>query len=183
MLCSRCDVLRLFALIGLLLSFGPSVVLAQEEEESAESKQYREDYDRLQKAVGVSDPLKRADLLYDFMKDRPNSKVFDYAQGNYLLVLEGLSKAEKYPQVITLAERFIKLRPRVGETYYFYGAALKNLQRYPEAISALAKCAVTKNSAARKAREFLEYVYRSQNSGSIVGLDRILKQAQTQMGQ
>ncbi len=183
MRCSRCDILRVFALIGLLLSFGLSVVFAQEEEESAETKQYREDYDRLQKAVGVSDPLKRADLLYDFMRDRPNSKVFDYAQGNYLLVLEGMSKAEKYPQVITLAERLIKLRPKVGETYYFYGAALKNLQRYPEAMSALAKCSVTKNSAARKAREFLEYVYRSQNSGSLVGLDKLLKQAQTEMGQ
>jgi tetratricopeptide (TPR) repeat protein len=107
--------------------------------------------------------------------------VIDYAQGNYLLVLENLSKAEKYPQVITLAERFIKLRPKVGETYYFYGAALKNQQRYPEAISALAKCAMTKNSAARKAREFLEFVYRSQNSGSLIGLDKILKQAQTEM--
>ena len=181
MRCSKADVLRMFALFGLLLSFGLPVAVAQEEEESAETKQYREDYDRLQKALGVSDPLKRADVLYALVKDRPNSKVIDYAQGNYLLVLENLSKAEKYPQVITLAERFIKLRPKVGETYYFYGAALKNQQRYPEAISALAKCAMSKNSAARKAREFLEFVYRSQNSGSLIGLDKILKQAQTEM--
>jgi len=117
------------------------------------------------------------------MKDRPDSKVFDYAQGNYLLALENLSKAEKFQQVISLSERFIKLRPKVGETYYFYGAALKNMQRYPEAIDALAKCAVTKNSASRKAREFLEYVYRGQNSGSLIGLNKVLKKAQGEMGQ
>jgi len=183
MRCSRSDILRMFALLSLLLSFSLPAAIAQEEEESAADKQYREDYNSLQKALAVSNPVKRADLLYEFMKDRPDSKVFDYAQGNYLLALENLSKAEKFQQVISLSERFIKLRPKVGETYYFYGAALKNMQRYPEAIDALAKCAVTKNSASRKAREFLEYVYRGQNSGSLIGLNKVLKKAQGEMGQ
>ncbi|NWG12076.1 MAG: hypothetical protein HXY20_00905 [Acidobacteria bacterium] len=172
---------RLLVLIMLALGAGLADARAQEEEEPAETRQYRQDYERLQKAMSVSDPVKRADALYAMMKDRPDSKVFDYAQGNYLLILESLSKAEKYAQVATLAQRFINLRPRVGETYYFYGAALKNLQRYPESIEALAKCAVTKNSASRKARDFLEFVYRSQNKGSLVGLDRVLKKAQTEM--
>ena len=176
--------LGLLAMIGLLVCFGVAAARVQEqEEESAETKQYREDYDRMQKAVAISDPVKRADALFAMMRDRPDSKVFDYAQGNYLLVLENLSKTEKYAQVVTLSERFMKLRPKVGETYYFYGAALKNLQRYPEAMNALAKCAVTKNTAARKARDFLEFVYRSQNSGSLVGLDKLLKKAQAEMGQ
>jgi tetratricopeptide (TPR) repeat protein len=183
MRCSRSDILKMLVLLSLLLSFNLPAAIAQEEEESAEAKQYREDYDRLQKALAVSNPVKRADLLYDLMKERPNSKVFDYAQGNYLLALESLSKAEKFPEVITLAERFIKLRPKVGETYYFYGAALKNEQRYPEAISALAKCAVTKNSAARKARGFLEYIYRAQNNGSLIGLDKVLRKAKAEMEQ
>ncbi len=173
---------RLLALMGLLVCAGLTSARAQEEEESVETRQYREDYDRMQKAMAISDPVRRADALFALMKDRPDSKVFDYAQGNYLLILESLSKAEKYAQVATLAERFINFRPRVGETYYFYGAALKNLQRYQESMEALAKCAVTKNTASRKARDFLEFVYRSQNNGSLVGLDRVLKKAQAEMG-
>ncbi len=170
----------LLALIGLLVCAGMTSASAQEEE-PAETRQYREDYERMQKAMAISDQVRRADALFELMKDRPDSKVFDYAQGNYLLILESLSKAERYTQVVTLAERFISFRPRVGETYYFYGAALKNLQRYPESIEALAKCAMTKNSASRKARDFLEFVYRSQNNGSLVGLDRVLKKAQAEM--
>ena len=179
---TRSRFFSLLALVGLLAGAGPTSALAQEEEEPAETRQYREDYGRMQKAMAIPDLVRRADALLALMKDRPDSKVFDYAQGNYLLILESLSKTEKYAQVATLAERFINFRPRVGETYYFYGAALKNLQRYPESIAALAKCAVTKNSASRKARDFLEFVYRSQNSGSLVGLDRVLKKAQADMG-
>ena len=176
--------IRFAALAGLLLCSGPASALAQDqEEEPAETRQYREDYDRLQKAVAIGDLVKRADALFAFMGQRPNSKVYDYAQGNYLLVLENLSKAEKFAQVVTLAERFIKAHPKVGETYYFYGAALKNQQRFDESISALAKCAVSKNPASRRARDFLEFVYKSRNSGSLVGLDKVLKKAQAEMGQ
>ena len=172
------------ACAGLSLCIGPASVWAQDEqEESPEAKQYREDYDRLQKAMAIGDLTKRADALFSFMRDRPNSKVHDYAQSNYLLILENLSKAEKFPQVVALAEKFIKSHPKVGETYYFYGAALKNQQRFDESIAALAKCAVTKNSASRRARDFLEFVYRSRNQNSLIGLDKVLKKAQTEMAQ
>ncbi len=168
-------------LMGLLLVFGVSRVLAQEEEESPEAKQYREDYERLQKITAISDSMKKADALMTFLRERPNSKMAEYAQGNYLQAVESLAKAEKYPAVITLCERFIKFRPQVGETYYFYGAALKNTGRVPDAMDALARCAVMKNNASRKAREFLEYIYKSQNNGSIVGLDKLLKKAQDEV--
>jgi len=45
-------------------------------------------------------------------------------------------------------------------------------------MDALAKCVVMKNNASRKAREFLEYIYKSQNQGSTIGLDKLLKKAQ-----
>jgi tetratricopeptide (TPR) repeat protein len=132
--------------------------------------------------VALGDATKRADALLQFLRERPNSKIVDYAQGNYLQILESQAKAERYPLVITLAEKMIKARPRVGETYYFYGAALKNVQKIPEAMDALAKCSVLRNAAQRKAREFLEFIYRSQNKGSLIGLDKLLKRAEAEIG-
>jgi tetratricopeptide (TPR) repeat protein len=167
-------------LLIVLLSFGILYVRAQEE--SAEEVKYREDYDRLQKVMAIPDLMKRSDGLMLFMNERSDSKLTDYAQGNYLQVIESTAKAEKYPVVVALCERFMKLRPRVGETYYFYGAALKNIGKLPEAMDALAKCAMMKNNASRKAREFLEYVYKSQHQGSIIGLDKLLKKAQDEVG-
>jgi tetratricopeptide (TPR) repeat protein len=170
---------RLILLFGVLLTSGFLQVWAQEEqEESKDVKQYREDYDRYQKAIAIQDSMKRADVLFQFMKDRPDSKVIDHAQMGYLLVVESLAKAEKYPVVITQCERLIKLRPHSGETYYFYGAALKNVGRVPEGMNALAKCTLIKNPAARKAQEFLEFVYKSQNQGSLIGLEKLKKAAQ-----
>ena len=67
------------------------------------------------------------------------------------------------------------------ETYYFYGAALRGENRTGEAMEALAKCSVVRNPIARKARDFLEFVYKSQNKGSLIGLDKILKKAQAEM--
>ena len=169
-------------MLALFLGFGSVAVAQQEEDESAETKLYREDYERLQKIVAIPDPTRKTDSLLVFMRERPNSKIIDYAQGNYIQVMEGYAKAEKYPAVIALAEKFIKVRPRVGETYYLYGAALKNAGRIPEAMDALAKCAVIRNPASRKAREFLEFIYRGQNKGSVVGLDKLLKKAEAEIG-
>lgn len=165
-------------LIAAMLCLAAPQLLAQEE--SAEDTKYREDYEKVMKLKDPADPVKRSENLLGFMKERPDSKVFDYAQTIFLQALESLSKAEKYPQVITLSERFIALRPRVGETYYFYGTALKKTNKTPEAIDALAKCAVTKNRAARQANEFLEYIYRQQNN-TIIGLDKIKKKALAEM--
>jgi len=173
-----------FALFfGILVIFGYSQALAQEqEEESKEVKQYREDYERYQKAAAIQDSMKRADAMFNLIRDRPDSKVVEHAQLNYLLVVESLAKSEKYPMVITQCERLIKLRPRTGETYYFYGAALKNVNRVPEAMNALAKSTLLKNSTSRKANEFLEFIYRSQNQGSLIGLEKIKKAAQQELG-
>jgi hypothetical protein len=173
----RTCVYRLLPLLAILFLLGAVSAFAQDDEPAAE-KQYREDYDRLQKIIAVSDVTKRSDALLLFLKERPDSKMADYAQGQYLQLVESLAKGEKWKDTIVLCEKLIKQRPRVGETYYFYGAALKNSQRVPEALDALAKCAVIKSNASRKAREFLEYTYKAQNNGSIAGLDKILKKAE-----
>ncbi len=173
--------LRFVAIVGLVFWFGTGELRAQEDE-TAEQKQYREDYERTQKLVAIPDLTKRADLLLQFMKERPNSKLNDYAQASYLQVLELLSKSEKFPAVIALSEKLIALRPRLGETYYFYGAALKNTGKMTEAMNALAKAYVLRNTASRKAKEFLDFIYKTQNKGSLIGEEKLIKNAEAQIG-
>lgn len=173
---------RLIFMFGCMTLLGLWQARAQDqEEEPKETRIYREDYERLQKIVAIADGQRKADALLVFMKERPDSKVMDYAQGNYLQVIDSTSKAEKYPAVVQLCERLLKVRPRVGEAYYYYGAALKNMQRIPEAMNALAKCTLIKNNASRRANEFLEYIYQNQNKGSLIGLDKIKKAAQEEL--
>jgi tetratricopeptide (TPR) repeat protein len=161
----------------LVLLFGVGLSQLRAQDESPAETKYREDYERVIKIKDIPDGMKRAESLLALMKEGPDPRVFDYAQTLFLLAVEGFNKAEKYPQVIALSEKFIKLRPQVGETYYFYGTALKKTNKTPEAIDALAKCSVLRNRASRQATEFLEYIYKSQNNGSLVGLDKVLKKA------
>ncbi len=173
--------LRSLPVLALILWCGAGELRAQDDE-TTEQKQYREDYERTQKLVAIPDLTKRADLLLQFMKERPNSKLNDYAQASYLQVLDSLSKAEKYPTIIALSEKLIALRPRLGETYYFYGAALKNTGKMTEAMNALAKSYVLKNTASRKAKEFLDFIYKTQNKGSLIGQEKLIKNAAAELG-
>jgi hypothetical protein len=63
------DVLRMFAIFGLLF-FGPPVAVA--EKRNLRKPSSIKDYDRLR--GWVSRTLKRADVRYALVKDRPNSR-------------------------------------------------------------------------------------------------------------
>jgi tetratricopeptide (TPR) repeat protein len=166
--------------LGLILWLGVGVLRAQDDE-SPEQKQYREDYEKTQKLVAIPDLNKRAEMLLGFIKERPNSKLMDYAQQSYLQVLDSLSKGEKFPAVIALSEKLIAARPRVGEAYYYYGAALKNTGKMNEAMNALAKAYVIKTPASRKAKEFLDFLYKQKN-GSLIGQEKLIKSAEAEIG-
>ncbi len=169
----------MIALLGFLCFWGIPQVPAQEE--SKEEAQYREDYERVQKIVAISDTGKRAEQLLQFFKDRPNSKMNEYAQGQFFQILEGYAKAENKTELVAWSERYIKLRPRVGETYYFYGYGLKNAEKFNEAMDALAKCYVLKNPISPKAKDFLDFIYKARNKGSLAGEDAIIKKAQQEL--
>ncbi len=179
---------RLFPFISMVLLFGMARAFAQAE--SAEEKQerlYREDYERYQKMAALPDLTKRADLLLAFIRERPDSKMMQYAQDNFLRVLDSLLKQENNTAILALSERFMKLRPKVGETYYFYGAALKNNNKYPEAMNALAKCYVLKNPLSSRARDALDRMYRARNPqadavGLNAGVQKLIKSAQEEVG-
>jgi hypothetical protein len=151
------------------------------QEESAADRQYREDYERVQKIVAITDTARRSDQILAFLKERPGSKLADYAQSSYLLVLEGYSKSENFKTLLTAAERLVQVRPKAPEGYYFYGLALRHANRNAGAFEALARCSVVRNPLSRKARDLLEFAYRAENKGVLGGLDKILKKAQADM--
>jgi tetratricopeptide (TPR) repeat protein len=162
----------------LLLGF---VAHAWAQEETKEEAMYREDWERFTKMRTIPDPLKRCDAFYDFLRQRPDSKLLKNAQGEYLLILEAYMNAQRHPQLEVLAERFIKLFPRVGETYYYYGAALQEAKRPQEAMNSLAKCYLLKNPGSEKARQRLEFLYKSQNKGSLAGIEAIYQKARAEV--
>jgi tetratricopeptide (TPR) repeat protein len=167
-------------LAAIALCLGASTIWAQEE--SDEDRQYREDYEKVQKIVTIADPVKRGEQLLAFLKDRPSPKLVEFAQGNFFLALDALLKQHRYAPMLSLAESFIKFRPRAGEPYFYYGAALKDQQKYPEAMDALAKCYVLKNPISGRAKEFLDVIYKGRNAGSLAGQDKIIKKAQAEAG-
>jgi tetratricopeptide (TPR) repeat protein len=97
------------------------------------------------------------------------------------MILEAYSKAQKHPDLEALALRLIQLFPRVGESYYYYGAALQEAKKLPEAMNALAKCYVLKNSGSDLARTRLEFIYKSQNRGSLAGMDALIQKARAEV--
>lgn len=176
-----CQLILALPLAVAICTLGTRPLMAQEEE-SAEAKQYREDYERVMKITAIADPAKRADALLTFTKERHDSKMSDYVRDNLLSILDSFVKAEKTELLQSISDRYIRLRPGVGETYYFLGVALKNQRKWSEAMDALAKCIVLKNRISGKAREFLEYIYKGQNRGDLTGIDKIIKKAQADLG-
>ncbi len=177
----------MLSLISLVLLFGIAQAFAQETEEEKQERLYREDYERYQKISALPDLTKRGDLLLTFMRERPDSKMAQYAQDNFLRVLDSLLKAGNNTAILSLSERFIKMRPKVGETYYFYGASLKNNNKFAEAMDALAKCYVLKNALSSRAKDALDRMYRARNPGmdsvgADAGVQKVIKKAQEDVG-
>jgi tetratricopeptide (TPR) repeat protein len=170
-------VLRLLPIV--VLAF--SIARGWAQEESKADAQYREDYERFMKIKATADPVKRCDEFYEFLKQRPDSRLLKNAQAEYLLIMQGAFKAERYAELLPMAERFVNLFPKVGEAYYFYGTALKEQGKIPEAMDALAKCYVLKNPASERARQNLEFTYKAQNKGSLAGLDSLIRKARAEV--
>ncbi len=165
---------KLIPLLGVFLWVGTVPLLAHQEE-TPEQKQYREDYEAYQKIQAVEDVLKRADELLKFLKERPNSKILPNVQTDYLFIIQDQVKQSKWEAVLAQANRFIAIRPKVGEVYFFKAQALNEMKEYPEAMDALARCYILKNPASDKAKQFLDTVYKRTHKGSLDGLDQMIQ--------
>jgi len=170
------DLRHLIPFWAAIFCLGAILAYAQEDE-PAEVRKYREDYEAYQKISAISDPAKRGDQLIQFLRERPNSKLAVTAQGNVLSILDGYLKSENNEALLSTSEKFIKVRPKVGEAYYCQGLALKNLKRLDEAMDALAKCYVLKNPISTKAKALLDMIYKGQHRGLLSGQEAIIAKA------
>jgi tetratricopeptide (TPR) repeat protein len=168
-------------LLGVLLWFGTVSLFAQEDETPAQ-KAYREDYEVYQKILAVKEPAKKVEEWIKFIQERPKSQLLKNVNGDYLQYIDSLVKQTRMDMVANLAERFIKLQPKVGETYYYYAQALDNLKRPEEAINALAKCYILKNPGSERAKLYLDSIYKRTHQGRIDGLDALIQKVRAEIG-
>jgi hypothetical protein len=164
-----------------IFAIGVSMIPAQDEE-SPEATQYREDYERYTKIMAGTDNVKKADELLTFLKEKPNSKMTQYVEDNYLLILDNLLKNKNFVALSALSKRLIDARPKIGETYYFLGVVYRQDIKRQEAMEAFAKCVAIKNKLSTRARTDLEALYKLENNGQTKGLDELIKKAEAAIG-
>ncbi len=172
---------KLAVLLGVIFFVAAWPLWAQEDETPAQ-KAYREDYDQFQKIAAIKDPLSRADEYLKFLKERPKSQIENYVLQNYLQILGELNTQQKWDTMGQKAENLVRVRPKVGETYYFLGFSLRQQNKIPEAMDALAKCYVLRCPVSEKARQFLESLYKGSHSGKTTGLEDVIQKARKDIG-
>ena len=172
---------RLFHFCAIVFALGFSVVYAQEE--SISEIRYKDDYDQLQRIIKITDPAKRGDQMLIFYKGRTDidPKIRAYGDNIFIKDLESLMNKGNYAALSNLSERAVRLRPRFGEAYLFYGVALKAGKKISEAMNAFAKCYLIENQFKQKAKQLLDTTYRSANRGSLIGEDKLIKNAANEL--
>jgi len=161
----------------LIISLGFPAAMAQDA--TLEEIKYKEDYDRIQSILKVSDILKRGDMILKLYRERPdmNPKLRDYVDSLFARDLEALMKRQNFVALKSLCERALKLRPRFGEVYLFQGIVLKNEKKSAEAMTAFARCYVIKNQLQTRAKQQLDLLYRASHGGSLIGQEKLIKEA------
>jgi hypothetical protein len=169
-------------LLGVVLWFGTTSMLMAQEDETPAQKAYREDYEAFQKIAGIKEPAARMEEMLKFIQARPKSELVKNAQADYLFYVDSLVKQAKWDMVVSLAEKFIKVSPRVGEAYYYYGQALDNLAKPDNAMNALAKCYLFKNPGSDRAKLYLDSIYKRTHQGKLDGLDALIRKVRAEIG-
>jgi tetratricopeptide (TPR) repeat protein len=166
-----------------ILFFVACMGIGRSQNDAVEDIKYNDDYERIQKIVAGTQPLKRADQFVALYKERPDmdQKLRMYVDSRFIMDLDALSKQKNFLAIRGLSERAIKIRPNFGEAYMYYGLALKQNNQIDEAINAFAKCFVIPNSYQQRAKPILESTYRAKNGGSMVGLDKLLAAIKKEM--
>ena len=168
---------RLLSVTVLIVASGLVTVRAQDT--TLEDIKYKEDYDRIQSILKVSDILKRDDRIVTMYKERPDTdpKLQTYLDSIFTRDLEEFMKQQNYAALKTFTERTLKLRPKFGDVYLYQGIMLKNDKKMPEAMTAFARCYGMKSQLQAKAKQQLDLLYRAANGGSLIGQDKFIKEA------
>lgn len=172
---------RCLTLSTIMLISGLFSVRAQDA--TVEEIKYQEDYTRLQSIAAVKQPARRADQLGKLYAERKDldSKLREYADGLFILDMDALVKQKNLVAVKELAERVIRVNPRFGAVYLYYGVALKSEGKIQEAMKAFAKCHLLPNQFQQRAKQQLDIAYRAVNKGSMVGQDKFIKAAEAEL--
>ncbi len=167
-----------FCFSTLALTMG--VFVARAQDESLAEIKYNEDYDRVQKIVKITQPLKRAEQLVALYKERPDmdSRIRDYADTFFAKDLESIMTQKNFVALKGLCEKALKARPKFGEAYLFLGMAYKHEGNINEAINALVKCAAIKSPVQKKGKQQLDIAYRATHNQSLIGEDKLIKAAE-----
>jgi hypothetical protein len=178
------DNCRMFARSGfifLLLAIGFSSARAQDS--ALEEIKYKEDYDRIQSIMKVSDVQKRADRIIALYKDRRDMdpKLQTYIDSLFVRDLDNLMKAQNFAALGPICDRTLKARPRFGEAYLYQGIVLKNAKKNQEAMTAFARGYVIDNPLKPKSKQQLDLLYRAANGGSLIGQEKFLKEAMKEL--
>ena len=173
--------IRLFrgGIPAVVLVFAAAMSMVYAQDETLADIKYKEDYDRIQSIIKISDIVKRLDKMIALYGERRDmdSKLRDYTDNLFARDMETLTKQANYIAVRGLSERVLKLRPKFGEVYLFYGIALKNSKMVNEAMTAFAKGSSLPNALSTKAKQQLDIAYRATHGGSLVGEDKFIKDA------
>jgi hypothetical protein len=145
--------------------------------------QYKEDYDRIQNIIKVNNLVKRSDQIIKLYEERSdmNSQLRDYIDGILCNNFEELLKQGNFIAVRGLSEQALKIRPKFGQMYLYYGVGLKNDKKIEEALLAFAKGSLIKNTHQARAKQQFDVTYRSTTGGSLVGQDKITAKAKEEL--
>jgi tetratricopeptide (TPR) repeat protein len=169
---------RLFRTWISFFLFAAFLSSAVAQDETLEDFKYKEDYDRIQSIVKTADVVKRAERMVTLYSERRDmdSKLRDYADNIFAKDMEALMKLNNYIALKGICERVLKVRPRFGEAYLFYGVALKRDKKIDEALKAFARAYGIDNPLKAKAKQQLDITYRA-TGGSLSGQEKLVKDA------
>jgi hypothetical protein len=172
---------RLFRswVLSCILAFIAAISIINAQDETLADIKYKEDYDRIQTIIKVGDIVKRSDKLVTLYGEKRDMdpKLLDYADKVFSRDLETLMKQNNFVALRGICERILKVRPKFGEPYLFYGVTLKRDNKIEEAMNAFARGAAIPNVLSTRAKQQLDITYRSAHGGSLVGQDKLIKDA------
>jgi hypothetical protein len=168
---------RLLAAIALIFALGFSALKAQDS--TLEDIKYKEDYDRVQSLLKVTDIMKRGERMLLMYKERRDMRedLRAYLDSLFVRDLDALMKQQNFASLGSISDRAITIRPRFGEAYLYKGIVLKNETKPQEAMVAFARGFVIKNPLQSKCKQQLDLLFRAANGGSLIGQEKFIKEA------
>jgi tetratricopeptide (TPR) repeat protein len=168
---------RLLAATALLFALCFSAARAQDS--ALEEIKYKEDYDRVQTLLKITDIVKRTDRAISMYKDRRdmNEELRTYLDALFVRDLDALMKQQNFAALKSVSDRVLKARPRFGEVYLYQGIVLKNEKNSQDAMVAFARGFVIKNPLQSKCKQQLDLLFRAARGGSLIGQEKFIKES------